>query len=105
MNASEILTAISGLNTLVLGDVCLDRWSTYDPGTAAPSRETGISRVGVVSTEMTPGAAGTIASNLVALGVARVTVLGAIGDDGHGFELLRALRRRRISVELSVISS
>ncbi|MEO8125988.1 MAG: PfkB family carbohydrate kinase [Bryobacteraceae bacterium] len=105
MTASEILTAISELNTLVLGDVCLDRWCIYDPDTAAPSRETGISRVGVVFTETTPGAAGTIANNLVALGVSRVTILGAIGDDGHGFELLRALRRRRISAELSVISS
>ena len=105
MTASEILAAISRLNTLVLGDICLDRWCTYDPATAAPSRETGISRVGVVSTEMTPGAAGTIASNLIALGIPRVAVLGTIGDDGHGFELLRALRRRRISVELSVVSS
>ena len=105
MTASEILSAIPKLNTLVLGDICLDRWCTYDPDTSAPSRETGISRVGVVSTEVTPGAAGTIANNVIALGVRRVTLLGAIGDDGNGFELLRALRRRGISVELSVISS
>jgi len=105
MTASEILSAIPKLNTLVLGDICLDRWCTYDPDTAAPSRETGISRVGVVSTEVTPGAAGTIANNVIALGIRRVTLLGAIGDDGNGFELLRALRRRGISVELSVISS
>ena len=105
MTASEILSAIPKLNTLVLGDICLDRWCTYDPATAAPSRETGISRVGVVSTEVTPGAAGTIANNVIALGIRRVTLLGAIGDDGNGFELLRTLRRRGISVELSVISS
>ena len=104
MTASEILAAIPKLNTLVLGDICLDRWCIYDPGTAAPSRETGIARVGVVSTEATPGAAGTIASNVIALGIPRVTLLGAIGDDGHGFELLRALRLGRISVDLCVVS-
>jgi rfaE bifunctional protein kinase chain/domain len=105
MTASEILAAIPRLNTLVIGDVCLDRWCIYDPRTAEPSRETGIPRVGVVSTEVTPGAAGTVANNLIALGVPRVTVLGAIGDDGHGFELLRSLTNRGISAELSVKSA
>jgi bifunctional ADP-heptose synthase (sugar kinase/adenylyltransferase) len=104
MTASEILAAIPALSTLVVGDLCLDRWCTYDPQTAEPSRETGIARVGVVSTKSTPGAAGTVASNLVSLGVSRVTVLGAIGEDGHGFELLQALATRGISAELSVKS-
>ena len=57
---------------LVVGDVCLDRWCTYDPSLAEPSRETGIPRIGVVSTEVTPGAAGTVANNLAALGAPRV---------------------------------
>ncbi len=105
MTASEILTLIPKLNTLVLGDICLDRWCSYDPGAAAASRETGIPRVGVVASESTPGAAGTIASNVIGLGIPRVTLLGAIGDDGHGFELLRALRLRSISAELIVVSS
>ena len=39
---------------------------------------------------MTPGAGGTVANNLAALGVGRVAVLGVIGDDGFGFELARA---------------
>ena len=105
MTASQVLAAIPRLNVLVMGDICLDRWCTYDPATAAPSRETGISRVGVVATEVTPGAAGTIASNLIALGIPRVTLLGAIGDDGHGYELIRALRLRGISADLTVVSS
>ena len=90
MKTAEILAAFSNLRVLVVGDVALDRWCTYDPALADPSRETGIPRTAVISTEVTPGAAGTVANNVAALG-ARVAVLGAIGDDGFGFELSRAL--------------
>jgi bifunctional ADP-heptose synthase (sugar kinase/adenylyltransferase) len=86
----------------VVGDICLDRWCTYDPATSEPSRETGIPRIGVVRTEVTPGAGGTVANNLVALGAGRVAVLGAIGDDGFGMELSRALGARGISSDLCV---
>jgi rfaE bifunctional protein kinase chain/domain len=92
------------MSALVVGDVCLDRWCTYDPALSEPSRETGIPRTGVVRTEVTPGAAGTVANNLVALGVGRVAVAGAIGDDGFGTELMRALAERRISSDLCVLT-
>ena len=102
MTASEILAGIGKLRVLVVGDICLDRWCRYDPSTSEPSRETGIPRIGVVSTEVTPGAAGTVANNLIALGAARVAVLGLVGDDGFGFELKRALESRGISAALAV---
>ena len=56
MTPAEILSALPSLSALVIGDVCLDRWCTYDPLTSEPSRETGIPRIGVVSTQTTPGA-------------------------------------------------
>jgi D-beta-D-heptose 7-phosphate kinase/D-beta-D-heptose 1-phosphate adenosyltransferase len=49
-----------------------------------------------VEVERTPGAAGTVASNLVALGVGRVAVLGVAGSDGHAHELRLALEARGI---------
>ena len=101
MNTAEILAAIPHLRVLVAGDVCLDRWCTYDPSLAEPSRETGILRIGVVSTEVTPGAAGTVANNLAALG-AHVSVLGMIGEDGFGYELSHALEARGIATDLLV---
>ena len=104
MNTAEILAAIPRLSVLVIGDICLDRWCTYDPGATEPSRETGIPRIGVVRTEVTAGAGGTVANNLAALGCGRVAVLGAIGDDGFGEELARALAARGISAELCVRS-
>jgi rfaE bifunctional protein kinase chain/domain len=105
MTTREILEAFCRLRVLVVGDVCLDRWCTYDPQLGEPSRETGIPRIGVVSTDVTPGAGGTVANNLVALGVKHVAVLGACGDDGFGYELFRAMQGRGMSTDLMVRSS
>jgi len=102
MTAQEILEAIPKLRALVVGDICLDRWCAYDPALADISRETGIPRVAVVSTEITPGGGGTVASNLAALGAGRVAVLGVVGRDGFGFELEGALAARGIRTELLV---
>jgi rfaE bifunctional protein kinase chain/domain len=102
MTVEQITAGFRKISALVVGDICLDRWCTYDPGASEPSRETGIPRIGVVRTEVTPGAGGTVAGNLVALGASRVAVLGVVGDDGHGHELLRSLRTRGISSELMV---
>lgn len=96
MNVDEILAGIPGQAVLVVGDVCLDRWCRYEPGLAEPSRETGIPRIAVTAVECTPGGAGTVASNLRALGAGRVAVLGIAGDDGHAYELRRGLRERGI---------
>ncbi len=87
---------------LVVGDICLDRWCTYAPDLSEPSRETGLERTAVVATQVTPGATGTVASNLKALGVGVVSVLGIIGDDGHGMELKKALTRGGIDGSLLV---
>lgn len=104
MNVEHILRQIRPLRVLVIGDICLDRWCWYDPELSEPSRETGIPRLAVVRTEVTPGAGGTVANNLVALGVETVSVLGAIGDDGFAWELQSALRARGIDPDLLVRS-
>jgi rfaE bifunctional protein kinase chain/domain len=104
MNVDDILAAFPRVSALVVGDICLDRWCTYDPETSEPSRETGIPRIGVVRVETTPGAGGTVSNNLASLGIGHVAVLGATGDDGHGYELRRALAARGISSELLVDS-
>ena len=102
MTATDILAGFPKLSALVVGDICLDRWCSYAPEASEPSRETGIPRIAVVRTELSPGAGGTVASNLAALGVGTVGVLGAIGQDGFGLELSHALASRGISLELCV---
>ncbi len=102
MNARSILDAFPRLRCLVVGDVCLDRWCRYDPALALASAETGIPRIAVVDAAVTPGAAGTVANNLAALGAGHIDVIGLVGDDGFGYELRRALAGRGISPDLLV---
>ena len=102
MTLAQILEGIHKLRALVIGDICLDRWCTYDPATSEPSAETGIPRLGIVASQVTPGGGGTVANNLASLLPARVAVLGVRGDDGFGFELDRALTQRGIDSSLMV---
>lgn len=104
MRTAEILEAFPRCSALIVGDICLDRRCVYDPATAEPSRETRIPRIGVVSTEASPGGGGTVANNLAALGMTRLAVLGAIGEDGYAWELTRSLNSRGISTDLLVRS-
>jgi bifunctional ADP-heptose synthase (sugar kinase/adenylyltransferase) len=97
MKTSEIINRFRSLRVLVVGDICLDRWCTYDPDLAEPSRETEIPRVAIVSTETTAGAGGTVANNVAGLGVGRVAVLGAIGGTASGLSSNRRCCARRSS--------
>jgi rfaE bifunctional protein kinase chain/domain len=105
MTTSQILAAFPRHSALVIGDICLDRRCWYDPNAFEPSHETGIPRIGVASTEVSPGGGGTVANNLAALGIGRVAVLGVLGEDGFAHELTRALNARGISTDLLVRSS
>src|SRR5213080_2067666 len=88
-----ILARIPRLTFAVLGDLFLDRYLDIDATLTEPSIETGLDAFQVVRVRSYPGAAGTIVSNLVALGVGRVMPISLIGDDGEGYELRQALRQ------------
>ena len=105
MTTQEILAAFPRYSALIVGDICLDRRCIYDPAAAEPSRETRIPRTGVVASDVSPGGGGTVGNNLAALGVTRLAVLGAIGEDGFGWELTRSLNARGISTDLLVRAS
>ncbi|MGD0297500.1 MAG: PfkB family carbohydrate kinase [Bryobacteraceae bacterium] len=105
MTQAEILAAFPRYSALIVGDICLDRRCTYDPAAAELSRETKIARLGVVASEVSPGGGGTVGNNLASLGITRLAVLGAIGEDGFGWELTRSLNSRGISTDLLVRAS
>src|SRR5947209_5709960 len=88
----HILSHIPRLSVGVLGDLFLDRYLDIDPGLTELSLETGLDAYQVVRVRSTPGAAGTVINNLVALGVRRVDAISVLGDDGEGYELRAALQ-------------
>lgn len=79
----------------ILGDFSLDRYLEIDPARAETSIETGLPVCNVVHVRAQPGAAGTILTNLVALGVGGIYPIGFCGEDGEGYELRRALAANR----------
>src|SRR5438034_2744723 len=87
----EILSQIPRLTIGVVGDLFLDRYLDIDAAFTDPSPETGLEAYQVVRVRSYPGAAGTVINNLAALGVKRVCTISVIGNDGEGYELLRAL--------------
>ena len=91
MSPSAVLETAGNVRALVVGDICLDRWCRYDPALSEPSRETGIPRRAVIASHCSPGAGGTVAANLSALGVGLVSVLGLVGCDGAAYELRNVL--------------
>jgi rfaE bifunctional protein kinase chain/domain len=94
-----LLDRFSQLHVLVVGDFFLDKYLVIDRTLSEVSLETGLEAYQVVDIRCSPGAAGTVTSNLRALGV-QVTALGVIGDDGQGYELKRGLMERGVDIAL-----
>src|SRR5438094_8954273 len=92
----QILERIPALTVAVLGDLFLDRYLDIDGALTEPSIETGLDAYQVTRVRSSPGAAGTVINNLVALGVKRVCAVSVIGDDGEGYELRQALTALRV---------
>jgi rfaE bifunctional protein kinase chain/domain len=83
----EIVDAFARAKISVLGDFFLDKYLDVDPALAEVSVETGKTAHQVIDVRHSPGAAGTVVSNLAALGAGRVHAVGYTGDDGEAYEL------------------
>lgn len=96
MNIEKILDALKRTNEakiVVFGDYCLDKYLYSDPAEDDVSVETGMPAWQIYAKSIASGVGGTITNNLCALG-ANVICVGAIGDDGEGYEVMKALRER-----------
>lgn len=87
----------------VVGDFCLDKYLYVYPSLDEISVETGIVARQIRAKRLFAGVGGTIASNLRALG-AETYCFGVVGEDGEGFDLLKALRKIGANVEGIVVS-
>jgi rfaE bifunctional protein kinase chain/domain len=94
----KISQRIPSLRIGVVGDLFLDRYLDLDASLTEPSLETGLDAYQVVNVRSSPGAAGTVINNLIALGVGLVYPIAVLGDDGEGFELRHALDRHKIVI-------
>ncbi len=94
---SELLRAIQGTTIGVLGDFCLDCYWELDREVSEISIETGRPTRAVTAQRYTPGGAGNVSTNLIALGVGNVHAFGVMGDDLFGRELSRLLGESNVS--------
>lgn len=93
----NILAQFKNLNILVMGDFFLDRYLTFDPELAETSIETGLTAHQIIDIRNQPGAAGTVTSNLQALGIGNIFALGIIGEDGQGYDLKKGLQKTNVN--------
>src|SRR5262245_15421647 len=95
----RILAALPNLSIAVAGDLFLDKYLDLDSRLTELSVETGLEAYQIERVRCYPGAGGTVLNNLAALGVGELHAVSVIGDEGEGYELLRALRERRVGVK------
>jgi bifunctional ADP-heptose synthase (sugar kinase/adenylyltransferase) len=88
-----VLRTLPRLTIGLVGDLFLDRYLELVPGSRELSIETGLEAYQVESVRNSPGALGTVLNNLAALGVGLLVPVSVIGDDGHGYDLLKELRK------------
>ena len=91
---SELLTlleSMGGAKVAVAGDFCLDSYWQLDEGPEEESIETGLPVHRVTSQRYSPGGAGNVVANLVALGVGQVRAIGVYGGDPFGRVLVKIL--------------
>lgn len=96
---AELTARFPELRVAVVGDYFLDKYLDVDPKLAETSVETGKVAHQVVSIRHSPGAAGTIISNLASLEAGELYAVGLTGDDGEAYELRTGLRKLGCSTE------
>jgi len=89
----NILRTLPRLTIGLVGDLFLDRYLHLVPGSQELSIETGQEAYQIERVRNSPGALGTVMNNFAALGVGLLVPVTAIGDDGHGYDLLREVRK------------
>jgi len=99
MNERELLRVLDGLGrprVLIVGDLILDRYVTGAVQRISPEAPIPVLRA--EHTEDRLGGAGNVAANLRAM-EAEVEVLGVVGDDGYGRELVGLLSEMGVEVD------
>ena len=94
---ARTLKNISQVSVAIVGDFCLDVYWTIDRSASEVSIETGLTTEPVRIQRYSPGGAGNVVMNLLALGVKQVYPVGVLGNDPFGFELRRLFESSQIN--------
>lgn len=89
----SLLQAFGRLTIGLVGDLFLDRYLHLAADVHELSIETGEEAYQIDRVRNLPGALGTVMNNLSALGVGLLAPVTVVGDDGHGYDLLREIGR------------
>ncbi len=100
MNYKDIQEHAKRSRMAVIGDFCLDIYWHADMRQSELSRETPHFPLPIVQERMSPGGAGNVVANLLALQPAAVQCLGVFGEDWRGREYRRLLQGLGADVSL-----
>jgi rfaE bifunctional protein kinase chain/domain len=95
----HLLSRIPQARVADFGDLCLDAYWLLDAAAAETSLETGLAVHKVQTQRYSPGGAGNVAANLAALGVGHIELIGLVGADPFGDELIRQLAARGLPAD------
>ena len=98
---SQLVEQWRGRRVLVVGDLMLDRYLRGSVHRISP--EAPVPIVAVEEETLVPGGAANVACNIAALG-GKPTVLGVIGGDREGHNLLSLLEQRGVIVDKIIVS-
>lgn len=93
---AAVMDKLSQSTIAVLGDFCLDVYWMIQSSAGEKSVETGLMTQPVQSHRYSPGGAGNVVMNLLALEVSKIHLFGVIGSDPFGAELAKLLDRPQI---------
>jgi rfaE bifunctional protein kinase chain/domain len=85
----EIAAEIRKVKVAVYGDFCLDAYWMLDPAGSEVSVETGLQGQAVSKHYYSLGGASNVVANLAALSPTSIQVIGVVGDDIFGREIIR----------------
>jgi rfaE bifunctional protein kinase chain/domain len=94
----RLLDRLPSAKVAVFGDLYLDAYWVLDSTPSEKSLETGLDAHRVKAHRYSPGGGGNVAVNLAALGVPVVDVIGVVGADLFGNELMRQFNLHSLPV-------
>jgi rfaE bifunctional protein kinase chain/domain len=100
---SEILARIKNVKIAVYGDFCIDAYWLLDPAGSEVSVETGLQAQSVARHYYSLGGASNVVANLAALEPASIQVIGVIGNDIFGRELVRQFEELGVDTTCLVV--